>query len=262
MSETTQENIAAETPAAPRSLAEQMQAETSLKSKVATLRTARQAWEAGEVAASNRRKYEILAETYRLLTSSTPEELREVATLFDISMNAATPAASIAVKIVFGDTDRRRASSLGKVLEAAQAKKKTPEDLVQWIKDEGGVENIRLQKPKSSDKKPAEIGKAKVRKQLKPVFVIPAAQAADMKDGADGFLVHISRRNPNSGHDVLFTLNTDAVLNAVFAAIAKASEGEDAGAETAGNKSKTRSIEVNGVTATGLKAAMEDAVQA
>lgn len=260
MSETTQENIAAETPAAPRSLAEQMQAETSLKSKVATLRTARQAWEAGEVAASNRRKYEILAETYRLLTSSTPEELREVAILFDISMNAATPAASIAVKIVFGDTDRRRASSLGKVLEAAQAKKKMPEDLVQWIKDEGGVENIRLQKPKSSDKKPVEIGKAKARKQLKPAFVIPAAQAADMKDGTDGFLVHISRRNPDSGHDVLFTLNTDAVLNAVFAAIAKAGEGEEA--EAAESESKTRSIEVNGVTATGLKAAMEDAVQA
>lgn len=260
MSETTQENIAAETPAAPRSLAEQMQAETSLKSKVATLRTARQAWEAGEVAASNRRKYEILAETYRLLTSSTAEELREVAALFDISMNAATPAASLAVKIVFGDADRRRASSLGKVLEAAQAKNKTPENLVQWIKDEGGVENIRLQKEKSSDKKPVEIGKAKARKQHKPVFVIPAAQAADMKDGTDGFLVHISRRNPDSGHDVLFTLNTDAVLNAVFAAIAKASEGEDA--EAAGEESKTLSVAVNGVTATGLKAAMEDAVQA
>lgn len=260
MSETTQENIAAETPAAPRSLAEQMQAETSLKSKVAALRTARQAWEADEVAASNRRKYEILAETYRLLTSSTPEELREVAILFDISMNAATPAASIAVKIVFGDTDRRRASSLGKVLEAAQAKKKTPEDLVQWIKDEGGVENIRLQKAKSSVEKPSEIGKAKAREQHTPVFVIPAAQAADMKDGADGFLVHISRRNPDSGHDVLFTLNSDAVLNAVFAAIAKISEGEDA--EATDSKSQTRSIEVSGVTATGLKVAMEDAVQA
>ncbi|MFT4161801.1 hypothetical protein [Shinella sp.] len=258
MSETTQENIGAGTPAASRSLAEQMQAETSLKAKVNTLRTARQAWEADELAVSNHRKYEILAETYRLLLSSTAEELREVAILFDISMNAATPAASIAVKIVFGDTDRRRASSLGKVLEAAQAKKKTPEDLVQWIKDEGGVENIRLQKAKSSDKKPAEIGKAKARKQLKPVFVIPAAQAADMKDGTDGFLVHISRRNPDSGHDVLFTLNTDAVLNAVFAALAKASEGEEAPE----SESETRSVEVNGVTATGLKAAMKDAVQA
>ncbi len=260
MSETAQETITTATPAAPRSLTEQMQAETSLKAKVATLRSARQAWEAGELAVSNRRKYEILAETYRLLLSSTAEELREVAALFDISMNAATPAASLAVKIVFGDTDRRRASALGKVLEAAQAKKKPPEDLVKWIKDEGGIENIRAPKAKSSDKKPSEIGKAKVRKQLKPVFVIPAAQAADMKDGADGFLVHISRRNPDSGHDVLFTLNTDTVLNAVFAAIAKASEGEEADAPE--SESKTRSVEVNGLTATGLKAAMEDAVQA
>ena len=260
MSETTQENIALKKTAALRSLAEQMQAETSLKSKVATLRTARQAWEAGEVAASNRRKYEILAETYRLLISSAPEELREVAILFDISMNAATPAASIAVKIVFGDTDRRRASALGKVLEAAQAKKKTPEDLVKWIKDEGGIENIRAPKAKSSDKNPSEIGKAKLRRQLKPAFVIPAAQAADMKDGTDGFLVHISRRNPDSGHDVLVTLNTDPVLNAVFAAIAKADEGEEA--EAADSDSKTRSIKVNGVTAAGLKAAMEDAVHA
>lgn len=260
MSETTQKNIAVKNPAAPRSLAEQMQAETSLKSKVAALRTARQAWEAGELAVSNRRKYEILAETYRLLLSSTAEELREVAALFDISMNAATPAASLAVKIVFGDTDRRRASALGKVLEAAQAKKKTPEDLAKWIKDEGGIENIRAPKAKSSDKSPSEIGKAKLRKQLEPVFVIPAAQAADMKDGTDGFLVHISRRNPDSGHDVLVTLNTDTVLNAVFAAIAKANEGEDADAPK--TESKTRSVEVNGVTATGLKAAMEDAVQA
>ncbi|MFP3710653.1 hypothetical protein SB783_42500, partial [Paraburkholderia sp. SIMBA_009] len=91
--------------------------------------------------------------------------------------------------------------------------------------DEGGVENIRLQKAKSSVEKPSEIGKAKARKQHTPVFVIPAAQAADMKDGADGFLVHISRRNPDSGHDILFTLNSDVVLNAVFAAIAKISEG-------------------------------------
>lgn len=260
MSEIAQENITVEASPVPNSLAEQMQAETSLKSKVDTLRMARQAWEAGELAVSNRRKYEILAETYRLLLSSTAEELREVASLFDISMNAATPAASIAVKIVFGDTDRRRASSLGKVLEAALAKEKTPENLVQWIKDEGGVENIRLQKAKSSAEKPSEIGKAKARKQHTPVFVIPAAQAADMKDGADGFLVHISRRNPDSGHDVLFTLNTDAVLNAVFAAIAKASEGEEA--EAAESESRTRAIEVNGATATGLKAAMEDAVQA
>jgi BioD-like phosphotransacetylase family protein len=79
-----------------------------------------------------------------------------------------------------------------------------------------------------------------------------------MKDGTDGFLVHISRRNPDSGHDVLFTLNTDAVLNAVFAALAKASEGEEAPE----SESETRSVEVNGVTATGLKAAMKDAVQA
>lgn len=260
MSKTTQENIAVKDPAAPRSLAEQMQAETSLKSKVATLRSARQAWEAGELALSNRRKYEILAETYRLLLSSTEEELREVAALFDISMNAATPAASLAVKIVFGDTDRRRASALGKVLEVAQAKKKSPEDLVKWIKDEGGIENIRAPKAKTSDKNQSELGKAKLRKQLKPVFVIPAEQAADMKDGTDGFLVHISRRNTDSGHDVLATLNTDTVLNAVFAAIAKASEGEDADAPE--TESKTRSIKVNGVTATGLKAAMEDAVQA
>ncbi|MDX3975782.1 hypothetical protein [Shinella sp.] len=80
-----------------------------------------------------------------------------------------------------------------------------------------------------------------------------------MKDGADGFLVHISRRNPDSGHDVLFTLNTDAVLNAVFAAIAKTSESEDA--EAPESESKTRSVEISGVTTTGLKAAMEDAVQ-
>lgn len=131
--------------------------------------------------------------------------------------------------------------------------------MVQWIKDEGGVENIRLQKVKSSVEKPSEIGKAKARKQQTPVFVIPAAQAADMKDGADGFLVHISRRNRNSGHDILFTLNTDAVLNAVFAAIAKTSESEDA--EVPESESKTLSVAVNGVAATGLKAAMEDAVQ-
>lgn len=126
MTETTQEKVVAKTPAVPRSLAEQMQSETSLKSRVDTLRAARQAWEGDELAVSNRRKYEILAETYRLLLSSTVEELRAFATLFDISMNASTPAASLAVKIVFGDTDRRRASSLGKVLEAAQAKKKPP----------------------------------------------------------------------------------------------------------------------------------------
>lgn len=260
MSEITQENTIVETPAAPISLAEQMRAETTLKSKVTTLRCARQAWESSELALSNHRKYEILAETYRLLRSTTTEELREVATVFDISMNAATSAASLAVKIVFGDTDRRRASSLGKVLEAAEAKEKTPEDLARWIKDEGGIENIRLQKAKSSVEKPSEIGKAKARKQHTPIFVIPAAQAADMKDGTDGFLVHISRRNPDSGHDVLFTLDSDAVLNAVFAAIAKISEGE--AAKAADSKSQTRSVEVSGVTAKGLKVAIEDAVQA
>lgn len=260
MPETPQDPINPATSAPPLSLIEQMLAETSLRAKVNTLRTARQAWEAGELALSNNRKYEILAETYRLLLSSTSEELHEVAALFDISKNAATPAASLAVKIVFGDTDRRRASALGKVLEAAQAKKKTPEDLVKWIKDEGGIENIRAPKAKSSDEKPSEIGKAKLRKQIKPVFVIPAAQAADMKDGADGFLVHISRRNPDSGHDVLATLNTVAVLNAVFAEIAKTSEGvED---QTSANTSVTRSVDIAGVSSQGLKTAISEAVQA
>lgn len=260
MSEITQENIRAEASATLGSLAKQVQAETSMTSKVGTLRNARRAWEAGELLASNQRKYEIVAETYRLLLTSTEEELREIATIFDISMNAATSAALLAVKIVFGDADRRRASSLGKVLEAAQVTKIAPENLVKWIKDEGGIENIRLQKEKSSDKKPTEIGKAKARQQQSPIFVIPAAQAADMKDGTDGFLVHVSRRNPNSGHDILFTLNTDAVLNAVFAAVAKTAESEEA--ETPEDEIKMLSIEVDGLTATGLKAAMEDAVQA
>ncbi len=239
-----------------QTLSERLAGESGLKAKASLLRKERQDWEKRELSASNRRQLEILVETYKLSLQHDENELRAMAETLDISMNAATPAATIAVKIVFGDNDRRRASKLGQVLTVAHAEQVLSDKLISWIGLSGGIEAIRLKK-----EKPAETPKARGKKvalaKPVPLFTIPATAVADLKDGVDGFLVHLSRRS-GDGHDVLFSLNMEAVLNAVFAAIAKLDD--DKSAEEPG--ATPRSVIIDGISSKGLTVAMKDAVEA
>lgn len=251
-------------------LVERMKAETSLRSRFDLLRAERQDWERNEVARANTRRDELLVETYRLLLEAQPGELRALAEHLDIDMNSATGDAALAVKIVFGDKDRRRASKFGQVLGAALAYGlKNADGLLDWIKRGGGIEKIRLGKPNADGETPLDIGKKLAVEKATttaPLMVVPATIAADIKSNADGFVVHLSRRNGESGLDILYSLNAEAVLSAVFKEIAKLAEKQAGmgrvGEDAAGIPANQMTVEVTGTAPGGLRAATEEAVNA
>lgn len=83
------------------------------------------------------------------------------------------------VKCVFG-ADRRRVSAYGIVLRSALSQKLTAEQIPEFIRNNGGVEEIRLAKSPNSmtPKKKAEIGKQSLTEQRLGVLEHPSLKAA------------------------------------------------------------------------------------
>lgn len=83
------------------------------------------------------------------------------------------------VKCVFG-ADRRRVSAYGIVLRSALSQKLTAEQIPEFIRTNGGVEEIRLAKSPNAmtPKKKAEIGKQSLTEQRLGVLEHPSLKAA------------------------------------------------------------------------------------
>jgi hypothetical protein len=130
------------------------QASASVRNHFEQLAVEREAWENTVYRTSNEQLYVLLQkcyQTYQAMTGTEDEASALRAGLNDYintkgyKFNTGTHTLVKIVKCVFG-ADRRRVSAYGIVLRTALAKKISAVDLPQFIRTQGGVEEIRLAK--------------------------------------------------------------------------------------------------------------------
>jgi hypothetical protein len=115
----------------------------------------REAWELGAYKASNDQLYEILASAYELylhlVKSVTSDDRKTFTNLLKskkVAFQSNTPLHTKVVRLVFA-ASRQRAYTYGRVLLAARKENLSPSALPDWIRDCGGVEEVKV---KSSGK--------------------------------------------------------------------------------------------------------------
>ena len=120
---------------------------------VSTLANARKQWQQNAYATSNNELYKLLADCYAsylamCADNAKAKELREqldaYVTANKLVFRKGTHNLVKIVKCVFGDTDKRRISTYGIVLRTALAQGLKAKEVATFIKDSGGVQEIKL----------------------------------------------------------------------------------------------------------------------
>lgn len=238
--------------------------EVTIEEAFNALRDQRMTWE-NEWKSVHDKLYSLIAETYAVYLKASNDDVRRAADRLNIKMTASTTNAIVAAKLVFGVQDSKRTSMIGKVLEAAKQAQLTGDEVPDWIRKAGGIERIRLANADTgAASSPADQGRSKAKALTVAKFVVPADDVLSVSPDKDGFLVHLSRRNAAKDHDIVYILNDETVLNAVFAAIEKAEKAKTEKEKSAVTPAaaNTVMIEVDGRTSKGLKAVMAEAVLA
>lgn len=131
-----------------------LQASVNVRNHFEQLTLEREAWETNAYRTSNEQLYAILQkcyQTYKAMTSDAPEAkalrsgLQDYINSKGLKFRDGTHTIVKIVKCVFGD-DRRRVSAYGIVLRTALAQNIFAHDIPAFIRNNGGVEEIRLAK--------------------------------------------------------------------------------------------------------------------
>jgi len=135
---------------------------TTVYEKLSYLVTQNKTWEETVYKTSNEQLYAILQACYTVYVNAGTkqaakdlnEALERLAKERAFKFLSSTHTLTKIIKCVFG-ADRRRASAYSIALRAANAAKKKPEDIPAFIRDSGGVEELRLAKsPNALSPKP------------------------------------------------------------------------------------------------------------
>ncbi len=204
-------------------------AATPPQNPLVAMEQARLSWEKNEFAASNKRLYTILKETYsyyllmkqdidKNVRAAHLDELNQFCKQRNYSFMPTTHDMTRIVKSVFG-LDRRRVSAYSLALREALRQEISAEGLVKFIEDEGGVEQIRLGGKKAmptSDR--AKLVKAEViTSDLGLIKFDQTVFAADA-DWADKQLVIVATYLPTGEFQANAVIQHDGVVNAALAA--------------------------------------------
>ena len=209
------------TPAVQASSAEQLK----------SLETARISWETTELAQSNNRLYSILKQAYSFYLVMKQDESKDVrkekqAALdafieergYVNSFGATTHDMTRVVKCVFG-VDRRRVSAYSIALREALRQEVGADDLVAFLQDNGGVEQIRMggTKPLSATKR-AGLVKAEVSEAVISTVKFDAAAVKANADWVDKQVVFVATYLPTGEFEVNAVIRHDGAVNTALAA--------------------------------------------
>lgn len=224
------------TPAVQASSAEQ------LKSLV----TARISWETVELAQSNNRLYSILQQAYSFYLVMKQDESKDVrkekqAALdafieehgYTNSFGATTHDMTRVIKCVFG-VNRRRVSAYSIALREALRQEVGAKDLIAFLEQNGGVEQIRMggTKPLSATKR-AELVKAEVSEAVISTVKFDAEAVKANADWVDKQVVFVATYLPTGEFEVNAVVRHDGAVNTALAAyytLAQAKKREEANA--------------------------------
>ena len=196
-----------------------------------SLESARISWETVELAQSNNRLYSILKQAYSfylVMKQDTDKEVRKAkleameAFIADKgytnSFGATTHDMTRVVKCVFG-VDRRRVSAYSIALREALRQEVSANDLIAFLQDNGGVEQIRMggTKPLSA-KKRAELVKAEVGEAILNTVKFDAAVVSANADWVDKQVVFVATYLPTGEFEVNAVIRHDGAVNTALAA--------------------------------------------
>ena len=206
-------------------------AQPSAFEQLKSLESARISWETVELAQSNNRLYSILKQAYSfylVMKQDTEKEVRKSkleameAFIADKgytnSFGATTHDMTRVVKCVFG-VDRRRVSAYSIALREALRQEVGADDLVAFLQDNGGVEQIRMggTKPLSATKR-AELVKAEVVSASLGAMQFDASVLPVEPDWIDKQVVFVATCLPNGQFVVNAVIRHDGVVNTALAA--------------------------------------------
>lgn len=196
-----------------------------------SLETARISWETVELAQSNNRLYSILQQVYSFYLVMKQDESKDVrkekqAALdafieehgYVNSFGATTHDMTRVVKCVFG-VDRRRVSAYSIALREALRQEVSASDLIVFLQENGGVEQIRMggTKPLSATKR-AQLVKAEVSEAVISTVKFDAAVVKANADWVDKQVVFVATYLPTGEFEVNAVVRHDGAVNTALAA--------------------------------------------
>jgi hypothetical protein len=206
--------------------------DTTLAAKVkpfdelVTMETARISWETTELAQSNNRKYGILYQAYKfylVMKQDSDKDVRKAQLdamekfIADrgYTFTPSTHDMTRVVKCVFG-VERRRVSAYSIALREALRQEVEAEDLVAFLEDNGGVEQIRLggTKPLSATKRAEQVKGEVLTSELGKIKCDVQADA----DWTDKQVVLVATYLPTGEFEVNAVVKHDGAVNAALAA--------------------------------------------
>ena len=187
----------------------------------------RQVWEDEVFRASNDRLYSILQDCYALyVKAGTRDEVKALndalaqhANLKGFALKASAHTLTKIVKCVFG-ADRRRASAYSIALRTAHAARIKPDDLPQFIREKGGVEEVRLSKGNAM--KPADKAiKAADFVATNELAVVQNPAVTALLDTAkvDEFVVLVAQQGPDGSLTIKAIVSSKTVVDAALASV-------------------------------------------
>ena len=206
-------------------------AQPSAFEQLKSLESARISWETVELAQSNNRLYSILKQAYSfylVMKQDTDKEVRKSkleameAFIADKgytnSFGATTHDMTRVVKCVFG-VDRRRVSAYSIALREALRQEVGADDLIVFLQDNGGVEQIRMggTKPLSATKR-AELVKAEVSEAMISKVKFDATAVKANADWVDKQVVFVATYLPTGEFEVNAVVRHDGAVNTALAA--------------------------------------------
>ena len=196
-----------------------------------SLESARVSWETVELAQSNNRLYGILKHAYSfylVMKQDTDKEVRKakleameafiVERGYTNSFGATTHDMTRVVKCVFG-VDRRRVSAYSIALREALRQEVSANDLIAFLQDNGGVEQIRMggTKPLSATKR-AEQVKAEVSETVLNTVKFDATAVKANADWTDKQVVFVATYLPTGEFEVNAVVRHDGAVKTALAA--------------------------------------------
>lgn len=223
------------TPATPSIALDKLKVSANVKvvaqapADLAAMERARISWENTELAASNKRLYAILTDAYsyylvmkqdsdKAVRKARLDALEQFIAQRKYTFMPSSHDMTRVVKCVFG-VDRRRVSAYSIALREALRQEIEADDLVAFIEENGGVEQIRLggTKPLSAKTRAEKAKDEVLGSDLGMLKFDPAVFAADA-DWADKQVVIVATYLPTGEFQANAVIKHDSAVNAALAA--------------------------------------------
>lgn len=210
---------------------------SSIVQQLDALCNRREAWEAGSYKKANDELYSLLAECLSIYLDkfqlgsdedkkALRKELIERLKADGIRVVRTSTTLTMLARFVF-NSDRKRAQGYGYVIAAAVSHGVNAKDFAEWVRREGGIEEIKrlmVAKPEALAKREAV---ATAMSDVKGAMELTALQPLAHVDidglGTGKFVVLLAKPNPKGGGDVIATLTdvNEALVKALVQRIAK-----------------------------------------